>query len=166
MSGRAESKPSLWLTVLLAVGVLLTLLTLLALVTSPPHGLRVTALALSPWGPIALVAWALLARHQRRVSRLRQVGRSARATVVSIHTTGSVINGRPVLRLELTVEGKPDYAAAVRTAPPSHLVSMLRPTVSLPVKVDPDRPERLMVDWPQAERETSPGHGRPPELAG
>jgi len=158
MAGKAESKLSPWLTVLLAVGVLLTLFTLLALVTSPPYGLRVAALALSPWGPIALVAWALIARYQRRVRRLRQVGLPARATVVSIHTTGSVINGRPVLRLELsvTVEGKPAYAAKARTAPPSHLVGMLRPNVSLPVKVDPDRPERLMVDWPQAERDTSP----------
>ena len=164
MSGMAESKPSPWLTVLLAVGVLLTLLTAFALVASLPYGLWVTALALSPWGPIALVAWALLARHQRRVRRLWQLGHSARATVASLHTTGSVINGRPVLRLDLSVavEGKPVYAATVRTAPPSHLVGMLRPELSLPVKVDPDRPERLMVDWPEAERETSPGAGRSP----
>jgi hypothetical protein len=112
-------------------------------------------------GPIALIAWVLVAGYQRRVRRLHQVGRAARAKVVAIHTTSSVINGRPVLRLDLsvTVDDKPGYAATVRTAPPSHLVSMLRPNVSLPVKVGPDRPERLMVNWPQAERETSPGGG-------
>ncbi len=44
----------------------------------------------------------------------------------------------------------------MRNAPPIHLVGMLRPGVGLPVKVDPGRPERLLVDWAQAERETSP----------
>ncbi len=58
--------------------------------------------------------------------------------------------------MSVVVPGRPAYQATVRTAPPIHLAGMLRPRVGLPVKVDPGHAERLLVDWAQAERETSP----------
>ena len=85
-------------------------------------------------------------------------GIPARATITVIRTPGSSINSRPVLLLDVSVAvpGRAPYQATVRTAPLIHLVGMLRPGVGLPVKVDPGHPERLLVDWAQAERETSP----------
>ena len=163
-STKAESASNGALLVLLfTVGVVLTVgdVVLLAVLvgTTPPPWLW-SVLAGSPWGPIALVAWWLIRRHRRRVRFMQDNGIPARATITAIRATGSSINSRPVLLLDVSVAvpARPAYQATVRTAPPIHLVGMLRPGVGLPVKVDPGRPERLMVDWAQAERETSPAH--------
>ena len=151
------------LALLFTIGVILTVgdVVLIALLvgTTPPPWLW-SVLAGSPWGPIALVAWWFIRRHRRRVQFMEDNGIPARATITTIRTTGSSINSRPVLLLDVSVAvpGRAPYQATVRTAPLIHLVGMLRPGVGLPVKVDPGRPERLMVDWAQAERETSPAH--------
>jgi len=148
---------------LLAAGVLLTagdlLLASLLIFTTPPVWLW-SMLSLAPWGPIALVVWVLVDRHRRRVHRIRRTGVAGRATVRSIGGTSSVINGRPVLRLAVSVgvADRPTYQATVRNAPPSHLVGMLRPGVSLPVIADREAPARVIIDWATAERETSPDH--------
>jgi hypothetical protein len=149
------------LVVLFTVGVVLTVgdVVLVAVLvgTTPPPWLW-SLLAVSPWGPIALLAWWFIRRHRRRVRFMQDNGIPARATITAIRTTGSSINSRPVLLLDVlvAVPARPVYQATVRTAPPIHLAGMLRPGVGLPVKVDPGRPEQLLVDWAQAERETSP----------
>jgi hypothetical protein len=159
-STKAESASNRALLVLLfTVGVVLTvgdvvLIAVLVGTTPPPWGV----LAGIPLGPIALVAWWFIRRHRRWVRFMQNNGIPARATIAAIHTPGSTINGRPVLLLDVSVAvpGRLEYQATVRTAPLIHLAGMLRPGVGLPVKVDPGRPERLLVDWAQAERETSP----------
>lgn len=149
------------LVLLVTVGVVLTVgdLVLVAVLlgTTPPPWLWIV-LAVGPLGPIALVAWWLVRRHRRRERFMRDNGIPARATITAIRATGASINSRPVLLLDVSVAvpGRPAYPATVRNAPPIHLVGMLRPGVGLPVKVDPGRPERLLVDWAYAERETSP----------
>ena len=151
------------LVLLFTVGVVLTIgdIVLVAVLvgTTPPPWFW-SVLAGSPWGPIALVAWWFIRRHRHRVRFMQENGIPARATIAAIRTTGSSINSRPVLLLDVSVAvpGVWAYPATVRTAPLIHLVGVLRPGVGLPVKVDPGRPERLLVDWAQAERETSPAH--------
>jgi hypothetical protein len=151
------------LVLLFTVGVVLTavdvVLVAVLVGTTPPPWLW-SLLAVSPWGPIALVAWWFIRRHRRRVRFMQDNGIPARATITTIRATGSSINSRPVLLVDVSVAvpGRPAYQATVRTAPPIHLVGMLRPGVGLAVKVDPGRPEQLLVDWAQAERETSPAH--------
>ena len=161
-STKAESAPNgAPLVLLFTVGVVLTVVDVVLVAvlvgTTPPPWLW-GLLAVSPWGPIALVAWWFIRRHRRRIRFMQDNGIPARATITVIHTTGSSINSRPVLLLDVSVAvpARPAYEATVRTAPPIHLVGILRPGVGLPVKVDPGRPERLLVDWAQAERETSP----------
>ena len=150
------------LVLLFTVGVVLTVgdVVLVAVLvgTTPPPPWLWSVLAGSPWGPIALVAWWFVRRHRRRERFMQDNGIPARATITAIRATGASINARPVLHLDVSVAvlGRPAYQATVRTAPPIHLVGMLRPGVGLPVKVDPGRAERLLVDWAQAERETSP----------
>ena len=149
------------LVFLFIVGVILTvgdIVLVAALVgTSPPPWLW-SVLAGSPWGPIALAAWWFIWRHRRRVQFMEENGIPARATITAIRATGASINSRPVLLLDVSVAvpGRLAYPAVVRSAPPIHLTGMLRPGVGLPVKVDPGRPDRLLVDWAEAERETSP----------
>jgi hypothetical protein len=147
------------LVFLFTVGVVLTvgdvvLIAVLVGTTPPPWGV----LAGIPLGPIALVAWWLIRRHRRWVRFMEDNGIPARATITAIRATGSSVNARPVLLLDVSVAvpGRLAYQTTVRNAPPIHLVGMLRPGVGLPVKVDPGRPERLLVDWAQAESETSP----------
>jgi hypothetical protein len=157
-STKANSAP---LTLLLIVGVILTVgdIVLIAVLagTTPPPWLW-SVLAGSPWGPIALAAWWFIRRHRRRLEFMAENGIPARATITAIRATGASINSRPVLLLDVTVAvpGRLAYPAVVRSAPPIHLTGMLRPGVGLPVKVDPGRPDRLLVDWAEAERETSP----------
>ena len=149
------------LVLLFIVGVVLTVVDVVLVAvlvgTTPPPWLW-GLLAVSPWGPIALVAWWFIRRHRRRIRFMQDNGIPARATITVIRTPGSSINSRPVLLLDVSVAvpARLAYQATVRTAPPIHLVGMLRPGVGLPVRVDPGRPERLLVDWAQVERETSP----------
>jgi hypothetical protein len=149
------------LVLLFTVGVVLTIgdIILIAVLvgTTPPPWLW-SVLAGSPWGPIALVAWWFIRQHRRRIRYIEDHGIPARATITAIRATGASVNARPVLLLDVSVAvpGRLAYPATVRNAPPIHLVGMLRPGVGLPVKVDPGRPERLLVDWAEAERETSP----------
>jgi len=149
-----------WLGLLLIVGILLTVADVVLIVvlttTSPPTWLW-SMLSLSPWGPIALVTWALVARFRSRVRYLEENGVATRAAITSIGSTASQVGGRPVLKLNLSIQPATGaaYDAMVRTAPPYHLAGLLRPGVSLPVKVHPQEPQRLLVDWPALERETT-----------
>ena len=160
-STNAKSASDGLLVLLFTVGVVLTVgdVVLVAMLvgTTPPPWLW-SVLAGSPWGPIALVAWWFIRRHRRRARFMQDYGIPARATISAIRTPGSSINSRPVLLLDVSVAvpARPAYQATVRTAPPIHLVGMLRPGVGLPVKIDPGHPEQLLVDWAEAERETSP----------
>jgi hypothetical protein len=149
------------LVFLFTIGVVLTvgdIILVAVLVGTTPPPWSWSLLAGSPWGPIALIAWWFIRRHRRRVRFMQDNGIPARATITAIRAPGSSINSRPVLHLDVlvAVPGRPVYQSVVRNAPPIHLVGTLRPGVGLPVKVDPGRPERLLVDWAQVERETSP----------
>jgi hypothetical protein len=150
-------KSFLWPTVLLVAGVVLCAFALVGAL-SDSAALFATGLALSPWGPICLIVGALLARHVRKVNRLADSGVAAKGVVQSIDSTNSSVNGRSVLRIGLAVsiDGQAPYPVSVRNAPPYHLVGMLRPGVSIPVVVDPERQEHVLIDWKRAERETSP----------
>jgi hypothetical protein len=146
---------------LLVVGVVLTVgaVVLVALVvtgTVPPWALAF--LSLGVWGPITLTLSIVLPRYIPQTKRLRAIGTPVRATVVSIRQTASRIGGRPVLRLALSIglPGRPQYEVSILDASPYHLVGMLRPGAVLPALVDPDDPSLAMIDWPAAERESSP----------
>jgi hypothetical protein len=155
-------KSFLWPGVLLVAGVVLCVFTLVGAL-SDSTALFATGLALSPWGPICLVVAALLARHVRKVNRLVDSGIAGRGTVQTIDATNSSVNGRSVLRIGLavSVDGRAVYPATVRNAPPYHLAGMLRPGASIPVVVDPQHQDQILIDWKRAEQETSPG-GTPP----
>jgi hypothetical protein len=154
-------KSYFWSMVLVATGVLLLAFLLVCQVADVSHGLWATSLALSPWGPICLIVGFLMARHVRKVNRLVDHGISARATLESIGGAVANINGRPMLRLAVSVnvDDMPPYPATVYNVPPYHLTNMLRPGTSLPVVVDPESPERVLIDWKRAEWETSPNSG-------
>ncbi|HVQ96654.1 MAG TPA: hypothetical protein VMU51_36900 [Mycobacteriales bacterium] len=150
-----------WLVLLLVVGVLLStgaaaLIALAATGVFPAWTLGLLSVGI--WGPLSVAAWVVLTRQANRVRRIHTNGTPVRATVTEIRQTASRIGGRSVLRIELSfrLPSRGECHAWIRTAPPYHLVSMLRPRVELPALVDPADPEHPMLDWAAAERETSP----------
>jgi hypothetical protein len=95
------------------------------------------------------------ARHElEERDRLRRVGVSGVAHVVRATEAGTSPVGEPVVDIELTVEvdGRAPYEVRQRTAVPRHRLRRLHAGRSLPVRVDPQDPQRLVVDWAQRTR--------------
>ena len=51
------------------------------------------------------------------------------------------------LMLNVLVDGRPPYQVQALYAPPTAKVAKLAPGTLLPVKVDPNQPELVAVDW-------------------
>jgi hypothetical protein len=83
---------------------------------------------------------------------LRTSGVPGTATVVAVHDTGVVVSGAPIVTidLEVTVEGRPPYRPSHPTPfPPTGATSPV-PGATLPVRVDPNDPNRILVEWDRA----------------
>lgn len=76
-------------------------------------------------------------------------GVRGRATVVDMHETGWTINDQPQLHLQLTVtaDGGRPYPVDVTETIPLWASGRLVKGASLPVLIDPDAPEHLLVLW-------------------
>ncbi|NUW35864.1 hypothetical protein HTZ77_31265 [Nonomuraea sp. SMC257] len=79
-------------------------------------------------------------------------GSPASAVVLSMRDTGVTVNDLPVAVFELEVHrpGAEPYRAAHREPIPRLLVGAVLPGSHLAVRVDPNDPGRLTVDWSQA----------------
>ncbi|MFB9877275.1 hypothetical protein ACFFMN_04965 [Planobispora siamensis] len=85
-------------------------------------------------------------------------GTSATAVVISMTDTGVTVNGLPLVAFELEVhrDGAVPYRLAHRETLPRLLVGAVLPGALLSVRIDPDAPHRVAVDWSRA-----PGYGAP-----
>jgi hypothetical protein len=132
---------------------------------------QVHCVGLSPWPVTALgillllgggffTAWTAAAAHAARVldppgaelderDRLRRVGRAGVARVLQATEAGTDRVGDPVVEVQLAVEveGAEPYEVRQRTAVPRARLERLRAGRSLPVLVDPQDPQRLVVEW-------------------
>ncbi|GAA5067029.1 hypothetical protein HNP84_001056 [Thermocatellispora tengchongensis] len=85
----------------------------------------------------------------RNARRLLTEGVSAQAVVESMADTGVTVNGQPVVSFALEV--RPEHGAAYRVTHRQSLpcipMGMVVPGVTLPVRIDPQRPARLRIDW-------------------
>ena len=93
----------------------------------------------------------LAARAARRLteSRLRAIGRRATAALVGAVATGAFEDGQPVYELTLTVRpetGEP-YTVTHTTSVPNAELPGLAPGAPLPVRIDPNDPRQLVMDW-------------------
>lgn len=86
--------------------------------------------------------------------RLRRVGLAGVARVLRATEAGTSPVGEPVVDVELAVEvdGREPYEVHQRTAVPRRRLSRLHAGRSVPVRVDPQDPERLVVEWAQRPR--------------
>ncbi|MGP4097664.1 hypothetical protein [Nonomuraea sp. KM90] len=85
----------------------------------------------------------------RNGQRLLATGIPAQAVVESMGDTGMTVNGQPVVAFVLGVrlEGGQAYRVTHRQSLPRIPMGVVAPGAVVPVKVDPQRPERVRIDW-------------------
>jgi hypothetical protein len=76
-------------------------------------------------------------------------GLAGTARLTSVTQTTTTVNDQPVLELQLVVSvpGRPDYPASLRQMVPLIRLARTQPGAVLAVKVDPQRPDRIGIDW-------------------
>jgi len=79
---------------------------------------------------------------------IRATGRSAEARVLKIWETGTKVNDNPVVgfRLEVWAEGLEPYEAETRALISILFIPQIQPGAILPVKYDPEDPQRVALD--------------------
>jgi hypothetical protein len=139
-----------WRNIYVAVGLGelgLALLFVLAAVAKPAvrRGFVPTAVVLGLVGAVCLtVGW-----RAARKDRLHETGLKGEATIVGLEQSGLWMNENPYVRLELVVHvpGHPEYEVKHGEIVPQIALGRLTNGASLPIKVDPDRPSHLLVEW-------------------
>lgn len=83
---------------------------------------------------------------------LLTTGTPGKATIKSFTDTGTLVNFNPqvVLDLSVAVEGKSPYDAKLTTSVPQVYLGRLQPGGSVGVKVDPNDPSAIAIDWAAA----------------
>ena len=109
--------------------------------------------------PLFVVGTVLIARGLR-VDRTYNVGLAGQATVVSANTamfgegSGDEMDQRvtPIIKLvlQVTVPGHPPYQAKANELAPGVRRLQMQPGATLPVRVDPKKLSRVVVDWDRA----------------
>lgn len=80
---------------------------------------------------------------------LLQTGVAGTATITGMTQGGTMVNYQPVIEfdLEVTVQGKDPYAVKHKEAVAQMLLPQVQPGKTIAVKVDPEDPSRLAIDW-------------------
>ena len=76
-------------------------------------------------------------------------GIDATATVAAVRQQGGMVNFQPMIELDLTVmaPGNPPYPLTVAQVVPQTQLAMLQPGAALKVKVDPNDPSAVWIDF-------------------
>src|SRR5215210_1263208 len=117
-----------------------------------PLTFGILALTFVPIGLVFSAVGIVAAAGMRRERRLARIGLPGHALVHSATDTGVTVNGNPRVRLELEVEvpGRSPYRVSRSVTVPRLAVGAVTAGGSLPVRVDPQDPESLAVDWTRA----------------
>lgn len=150
-----------WLRITAVVGIALTAAdaVVVGLIVAGPLPVIVLAgSAVLMLGPMALALWSVAGWRLRRADRLLATGVAARAEVAQVCGTNSTINNKPVLRFVLRphVDGRPGLRVTIRAALPPDIRFLVRPGMSVPVRFAAGHPKRLVIDWAEVVRETTP----------
>ena len=79
-------------------------------------------------------------------------GLDARATIVGVRQGHGMVNFQPMIEVDLTVspEGLPPYPVTVKQVIPQVHLARAQPGMAVLVKVDPNDPASVWVDWDRA----------------
>jgi hypothetical protein len=147
-----RASPRLTYTLLFALSAVTALLFLLGglLFGQAKFGFIVAGVLLA--GVALVMGWLALETHRRYVSagRLRAEGLAGTATVLGAGSADLEHRGNPLLWLDLVVhaEGRPDYRTRVREYVPAAALQRLLDGEQIPVRIDPERPSRVVILWP------------------
>lgn len=89
---------------------------------------------------------AFMSWQKRRAAYLRENGIPGTATVLAVETTGTTVNDMPRVELTLEIEasGRDRYTIRDRRCWNPLSLAGLQRGARLPVRVDPQRPEKIM----------------------
>jgi hypothetical protein len=92
------------------------------------------------------------AKAATMAANAKGTGVEATAIIASVTQGTTMINYQPSLDIELTVmrDGAPPYPATVRQVVQQLYLAKAEPGRSVPIKVDPQDPSSIWIDWAQA----------------
>lgn len=112
-------------------------------------GLGITALTFIPVGLVFSAIGLVSAANARRDARLGRVGLRGRATIEAVSNTNVTVNDNPMVKLELAVQvsGRSPYRLSKRATVPRLAAGLLAPGATVPVRVDPEDPDEMRIEW-------------------
>ncbi len=136
---------------------------LAGLVPGGREGMLIAAGILGSTGIVLVVVAVVLLRRAAATGRISALGVAGTGQVMGLCQTGVLINGQPQVEMDLlvTVMGRSPYRAKVKEIVPLIMLNRLQGT--LPVRVDPARPQSVVVQWDQPNvGPANPGAGSGP----
>jgi hypothetical protein len=136
---------------------------LAGLVPGGREGMLIAAGILGSTGIVLVVVAVVLLRRAAATDRISTVGVAGTGQIMGLRQTGVLINGQPQVEMDLlvTVMGRSPYRVKVKEIVPLIMLNRLQGT--LPVRVDPARPQAVIVQWDQPNVALSnPGTGSGP----
>jgi hypothetical protein len=112
-------------------------------------GMYVTAGVLGLTG-VGLLVWGRAAtRAYDHAQQLRTTGVATQASIVSMRQTGVQMNDQPQIELELRydVPGEGTHTATRKEYVPLMLLGVLTSGIPLPIRVDPQNPTDIAIEW-------------------
>jgi hypothetical protein len=88
--------------------------------------------------------------QQTAAANAATTGVDATATIVAVRQGGAMVNFQPMIEVDLTVlpdGGLPPYPVTVKQVIPQVQLAMAQPGASVHVKVDPNNPASVWIDW-------------------
>jgi hypothetical protein len=110
-------------------------------------GLQLTAGLLALTGAVMIVIGFVVTRRAAATDRISRQGIAGTAEIVGVSQTGMFVNNNPQVELDLQVQviGRSPYRTKVKEVVPLIMLSRLQGTV--PIRVDPADPGRVVVQW-------------------
>lgn len=121
------------------------------------EGIQLTAGVLAVTGIVMAAVGLVLVRRAAATDRVSRQGHPGTAQIIGVSQTGMFVNNNPQVALDLQVEvlGRSPYRVTVKEVVPLVMLNRLQGTV--PVRVDPDDPNRVVVQWALAGATGAPG---------
>ena len=99
-------------------------------------------------GAVAVIGF-IVNRGASSTEQVLAAGVAGTATITGVTQTGMYLNEQPRIKMDLLVQlpGQAPYAAEHTEFVPLILLSRVQPGATLPVKVNPAQPQKVVVDW-------------------
>jgi hypothetical protein len=90
--------------------------------------------------------------QQTQAANIATTGADATAMITGVTQTGAMVNFQPTLQIDLTVmpDGLPPYPATVTQVVEQVFLGKAVAGASVPVKVDPENPGSIWINWAAA----------------